>query len=446
MSGPILMILAGANGSGKSYDAVKYQVVPALRARQPVATNIAGIDECLDALAQYVATPAISPFQRLLFRLLKKSEPSFDVEHYEWVKNNVTILPVRREQLLVPEIWPHPDEFKKNPDGSTALPPRDTLVKPGSLVVLDECSTVLSKPVPDFFMQYVTEQRHGVDEYGHEGRMVLISQLWKHITTAIRDIAPVTYQYSKPEALKAISKFLKLDYRIEIFTVAGKDPLKNKPTSVRWRGYDKKMFSLYKSKQGEHGDGVSDSRTSLFRSLFFTVFIPLGLAALYFGGATLFDYLGAAFKPAQSKTVSASSAPAPAVTPASQSNLSSSVSPSVSNSSTAKQVFGGFKGNFNADYRLLGTYSSGSYATYVLVDNTGKYHYAVQSDFESVKQIGNATALKMKDGTLITVNSGSYTPSKQQSTNNGVSNVQSTSTAQSTSTVVNPGAPSSLIR
>lgn len=384
MSLAVFVGLFGPMGSGKSYEAMEFHLLPAIKRRQIVATNIDGVFE--------------EPQQKAI--------ASFTGLSLDEVKSLLIKLPRTREELFSRGVLPDPLDW--------SIP---SLVPPGSLIVLDECSTLLDKPLPDYAMRYITEQRHGVDANGNTGRTVIISQS-PDIHRSLRRLMSSAFVFSKFSMLAPFMKWLRpfkigADYRAEIYTDMSKTIGRGKPDNLITRRYNSAVFPCYKSYDASHAQELGvDKRTTLLGNRYVMLFIPFMLLLALYSGFKLFERFGAVFS--SSDAPPSVSSPSP---PSSPSPASSSVSSSVSSASSVKS----FDSSLSSKYRLVGYYAS-PVPVYILADNNNKLLYTFMSDVDTVNYYGSLIVLNMRDGSRVTFYSGS-----------GVSNAKNSSASSTSS-------------
>lgn len=368
----ILSGLFGPMGSGKSYEAMAFHVLPAFAAGQVVATNIKGLDadQQLAAIAEYTGRTV------------------------EQIKAQLVPLPNTRDELFRPGLFPDPLDWTKK-----------SVIPPGSLVVLDECSTIFNKEPPEHILRYITEQRHGVDKAGNVGRMVIISQSSK-IHYSVRMVMSVAYLFSKFSMLEPFMKILRplklgADYRAEVYTDMAKTIGRSKPDNLISRRYDLRVFPTYKSVDAEEFKRLGlDKRQTLLGNRWFTLFLPLMLIFALWSGSNLLSKFGGAIN---KKDEVASTA-----TPATSSNSSAVPVPLKAPDAYLDQ--------FSKDWRLVGTSAHGGTLYYVIQHSTGRYRYTTIADLKAVDYRGADIVLTMKNGERVDYQSGKGVSSVSPST------------------------------
>lgn len=389
--------LFGAMGTGKSYEAMKYHVLPALKAGQKVATNIDGVFqlEQQQNIAKYVGR-SLEEVQSLLIRV-----------------------PRTKEELFKPGIFPNPLDWSA-----------PSLIPPGSKVVLDECSTVFKAAPPDHIMRYLTEQRHGVDAKGNTGSTVIISQS-PQVHFSVRHLMSVIYYFTTYGALAPVMSILRKfklgkDYRAEVYTDMSKTVARSKPDNLVSRIYDVKVFPCYKSANtAEFKKLTVDGRATIFGNRFVVFTIPLFLLIASYSGYYLIKKfsmpaggLETAKQPAS--TIGSSITPVSAATPA-----PSASTPFIS-TATATAARNEFDGMNSKDYQYVGRYFYNDLPIYIIKHTSGAYRYVMQPEVKRIIFAGPATMLELYDGTKITSYTGSA--SSAQNNNIGANNATQTNT------------------
>lgn len=188
----------GLPGSGKSYDVVANQVLPAVKAGRPVVTNIPVDLEALELLV---------PGSRAL----------------------VTEFPTQRVQ------------------GSPEL--IDEYARPGVVLILDEVwrlwpTGLKAHQVPEPFRKLLAEHRHMVSEAGDSMQIVLVTQDLAQIGKFARDLVETTFHHTKLTHVGAAGSF-----RIDVYNgpVSGPNPPRQQRQREIFGRYDPAIFKLYQS-------------------------------------------------------------------------------------------------------------------------------------------------------------------------------------------------------
>ena len=191
-----IIAYVGLPGSGKSYDVVANQIMPALEAGRRVVTNI--------------------PLNRDAIR-----EITLDGE--------VVFLPYEKVQSN-PEVI---DEY----------------ARAGCLLVLDEVwriwpSGLKAHQIPQAYKSLLAEHRHRVDGDGRSMQIVLVTQDLAQIAAFARQLVEQTFHHTKLAHMGARSS-----YRIDVFhgAVTGAVPPKSNRLREIFGKYDPRIFALYQS-------------------------------------------------------------------------------------------------------------------------------------------------------------------------------------------------------
>jgi len=191
-----IIAYVGLPGSGKSYDVVANQIMPALQSGRRVVTNI--------------------PLNKDAVR---------EVTH----KGEIVALPYEKV-----EQEPHVlDEY----------------ATPGCLLVLDEVWRLWpagwkAHQIPQTYKSLLAEHRHRVDEEGRSMQIVLVTQDLAQIAAFARQLVEQTFYHTKLAHLGASSSF-----RIDVFhgAVTGAIPPINKRIREILGKFKPETFVLYKS-------------------------------------------------------------------------------------------------------------------------------------------------------------------------------------------------------
>ena len=225
----------GEPGSGKTYEVVTEVVVPALREGRRVVSNIRGLH--FDEMKAYLMVDCGIPEEQLgELHLVDVEEPG------------------------------KPDFFytEANPGA---------VVRPGDLVVLDECWRWFAKgmPINKAMFEFFRMHRQYVNEKGVSCDVVLISQSIQDID---RKVLVVIEKHFRMEKYKTFGS--KNRYSVEMFNgyrVSG-----NARVRLLVRKYNKRFFPFYSSYAGKGGDEREvDRRFNIWKSPLFLVGIPLAV-------------------------------------------------------------------------------------------------------------------------------------------------------------------------
>ncbi|ENY6786998.1 zonular occludens toxin family protein [Providencia rettgeri] len=246
----------GVPRSGKSYEVVKSVIVPAIASGRRVISNIYGLNE--DKIKSYC------------------------------LKQNKKLSPDELGSLV------HVDNSQCLED--TFLPSmenQDTFCQAGDLVVIDEVWRVWGsdKDIPKNHRSFIAEHGHFVNEKtGVMSDLVVINQTVTDIPRFIKARIETTYRMQKHVSLGLSNR-----YRVDVFQ--GAKVTKSNRMNYYQEKYDKAIFELYKSVEGNNPNTVkTDKRQSIFSSpkvMMLLIFVPLGLlTSAYFVYDYFNQYLG----------------------------------------------------------------------------------------------------------------------------------------------------------
>jgi len=225
----MINLLMGPPGAGKSYEAVVYHIYEALKKGRKVITNLpVNVDEFDKKI----------PGSK---ELIEKREPTLE----------------------------NPRPFGKGEDYGDDWRGEQGI---GPLYVIDECH----KMIPKGTTSRSVEEWYA--EHRHEGAdVLLITQSYGKISTAIRDMVQLVYRVRKATALGSKNKYIR---KVQ-------DGIRGEVVNENVRTYDPKMFPLYKSHTKSQfavdESGATDVKPiwkhwSVIGS---AVVFPLGLIALF---------------------------------------------------------------------------------------------------------------------------------------------------------------------
>lgn len=228
----------GLPGSGKTYDVVANQVMPALKAGRHVVTNIPLEKEVIRALI---------PEARL------------------------TEFPTEQVQAS-PELIDH-------------------YAAPGCVLILDEVwrlwpSGQKSNQVPEPFRKLLAEHRHMVDEAGDAMQIVLVTQDLAQIGAFARQLIENTFHHTKLSHVGASGS-----YRVDVYQgpVSGPNPPRQSRLREIFGRYDPAIFKLYKSHTMSRAAGPGateaavDKRANVLHRPMLYVGLALVLGAVIWG-------------------------------------------------------------------------------------------------------------------------------------------------------------------
>lgn len=210
--------LEGIPGSGKSYEAVAYHVLPALRAGRKVITNLPLI---VDAFA------AIDPSWRDLIEIRTRPAPRIG----DWNAANIAEheafrLWTEREPEPQPEniftfgsVWDYYSTWRGDKDQ-------------GPLYVIDECHVALPKlGTPDAVVQWFKLHRH------YNAEVLLMTQSFRDINQPIAQLVATMIKCRKADILGNADEYIRKVHAGYRGAVIQTDR----------RKYESKYFGLYKS-------------------------------------------------------------------------------------------------------------------------------------------------------------------------------------------------------
>lgn len=234
-----LTAVVGLMGSGKSFEAVKSHILPALKAGRRVVSNIAGLS--YDRIRDYLGPLADGAL-------------------------------LERDRLVVvdSEAVSQPGFFCG--DKATG----STVVLPGDLVVLDEVWRFWGdgEDLPLEHMEFLRMHRHYVDAKGQTCDVTLIIQDVASLHRKIKKVVQFTARCRKHSSLGFSKR-----YAVDMYegTTLRKAYLVG---SHNYR-YDSAIFPLYQSYDGATAkEGQTDKRVVLWRSPGFMLGSAIGLALL----------------------------------------------------------------------------------------------------------------------------------------------------------------------
>lgn len=181
--------LVGSPGSGKTYEAVVYHVLPAVQEGRKVRTNLP-----LNLEEFERRCPGASALIEIL-------EPTALI-HRRFVQV---------EDYLDP--WRHPESNQ------------------GPLLVIDEAHHIFrGKVSPDLLSYFAVHRHHGVD-------ILLVTQTWRQVHAEVRDMVQLNYRVRKATALGSSKSYIR---KVQ-------DGIRGDVTNQDIRRYDPKHYPLYKS-------------------------------------------------------------------------------------------------------------------------------------------------------------------------------------------------------
>ncbi|MFG0673178.1 zonular occludens toxin domain-containing protein [Delftia sp. WSY_7] len=223
--------LEGIPGSGKSYEAVAYHVLPALRSGRKVITNL---PLNIDAFA------AIDPAWRDLIEIRTKPAPRIG----DWNAANIAEheafrLWTDREPEPQPEniftfgsVWDYYSTWRGDKDQ-------------GPLYVIDECHVALPKlGTPDAVVQWFKLHRH------YNAEVLLMTQSFRDINQPIAQLVATMIKCRKADILGNADEYIRKVHAGYRGAVIQTDR----------RKYESKYFGLYKSNTQSSGSAESKAQ------------------------------------------------------------------------------------------------------------------------------------------------------------------------------------------
>lgn len=310
-----LHILSGVMGSGKSFEAIKEKLLPAVAAGRRVVTNIDGVNA--EAIAKHLKLEAAVVASRLVI--------------------------VDYERPAQPGFYYAPES-------------PDSVVQPGDLLLLDECWRYFPRTakVPEDAMHFVRMHRHYVSKTTNLScEIVFINQTLSGLHRDIATVAEVEYRCRKLKVLGRPQNY-------QVFVYEGGE----RKSSHRFlRKYDPAIFPLYKSYAGAAGVEVLDKRQSALNTPFFKFVLPAFLIVMPFAGWHVYKSMSTGF--GQIRTAEAVSTTAAAAQPA--------VPGPVGTPGSAPAPAGAIPGAPAGEWRLVATHKRGELLVATVVSSSGLY-------------------------------------------------------------------------
>ena len=255
-----ILAYIGIPGSGKTYEVVSSVILEHFKRGRRIVSNIEGVTE-----------------QKLIDYCIEKGIRKETLGSY---------LSVTDEECQQANFFPY--------KGAT-----ETVCQAGDLICLDEVWRIFpSDKIHENHRSFLAEHRHFTNvETGECCDLVVIKQSISQLPRFIKDRIETTYQMSKLIALGMGNR-----YRVDIFTGA-KTTKANKILQLQ-RKYDKSIFSLYKSYDGENGkENVVDGRGNIFKSFTFKAMVVLVIILSIVGYKTFSGFFFKEKEVEESKTV-----------------------------------------------------------------------------------------------------------------------------------------------
>ncbi|UXN37986.1 hypothetical protein N8E87_05910 [Avibacterium paragallinarum] len=235
-----ILAYVGIPGSGKSYEVVSSVILEHFRKGRRIVSNIEGVSQ-----------------EKLINYCIKKGDKESDLGEF---------ISVTDEICQQPDFFPYKGAIK-------------TVCSAGDLICLDEVWRIFpSDKIHENHRSFLAEHRHFTHEItGECCDLVVINQSISQLPRFIKDRIEMTYQMSKLTALGMSNR-----YRVDIFT--GAKTTKTNKTLQLQRKYDKEIFQLYKSYDGENGkENVVDGRGNILKSFQFKAMIAFVLILFIVG-------------------------------------------------------------------------------------------------------------------------------------------------------------------
>ncbi|MFJ5359703.1 zonular occludens toxin family protein [Pectobacterium sp. CHL-2024] len=264
----------GVPGSGKSFEVVRSVIIPAVAQGRRVVSNIYGLNP--EKIYEFV-------------RRNNKTE------------NIGEVISVTNEQVQDEYFFPYKNALT---DG------KNTFCQAGDLICVDEAWRIWGSDstVPQNHRSFIAEHRHfSHPETGVTCDLVVINQSISNLPRFIRDRTETSYRMTKLKSLGLSSM-----YRVEVF---GSSKLtKNERISVKNYRYDKRIFPLYQSYDGNGFEQIVDKRQSVFSNATLLLTIAALVILVSAGGWYLWGF----FHPENKKTPVHQNQPAGAVSQSQQ--------------------------------------------------------------------------------------------------------------------------------
>ncbi|NOR69247.1 MAG: hypothetical protein GQ532_06055 [Methylomarinum sp.] len=217
----MINLLLGAPGGGKSYEAVVYHVLPALKSGRKVITNLPLNLEVFKAIDEnYISLIEVRNKSLAVPTEIKPSSSSktFEGALTSMFTGSSVVLSVNSYPFSNPcdysDKWRHPDTGA------------------GPLYVIDECHIALP------YSGTILEVEHWYSLHRHESAdVLLITQSYSKINKAIRDLVQVVYQVRKNTAIGSQSSY----------TRKVRDGIRGEVVNSSVRQYQKRYFKYYQS-------------------------------------------------------------------------------------------------------------------------------------------------------------------------------------------------------
>ncbi|MCG5048031.1 zonular occludens toxin [Pectobacterium brasiliense] len=242
----------GVPGSGKSFEVVRSVIIPAVAQGRRVVSNIYGLNP------------------EKIYEFVKRNNKTEN-------ENMGVVVHVSNEQVQDEYFFPYKNAVT---DG------KDTFCQAGDLICVDEAWRIWGSDstVPQNHKSFIAEHRHFAHhETGVTCDLVVVNQSIANLPRFIRDRTETVYKMTK---LKNLG--LRSAYRVEIY--GGAKLTKSERVSVKNYFYDKKIFPLYQSYDGNGLEQVVDKRQSIFSNATLLITIAALIILVSLGGWYLWGF------------------------------------------------------------------------------------------------------------------------------------------------------------
>lgn len=316
-----ILAYVGIPGSGKSYEVVSSVILEHFRKGRRIVSNIEGVTQ-----------------EKLIHYCIKKGDKESNLGEFISVTDEIC-----QQAYFFP--------YK----GAT-----ETVCRAGDLICLDEVWRIFpSDKIHENHRSFLAEHRHFTHEItGECCDLVVINQSISQLPRFIKDRIEMTYQMSKLTALGMSNR-----YRVDIFT--GAKITKTNKTLQLQRKYDKEIFQLYKSYDGENGkENVVDGRGNILKSFQFKAMIAFVLILFIVG-----IYAFKSFFPSEQEISSPPIQEGKSITSSQDKVLIPSFSPPIQLKLSDK-------------WRITGELTKNGNAFVILADNQGNLRLEPRSQFQ----------------------------------------------------------------
>ncbi|MDY4334381.1 zonular occludens toxin domain-containing protein [Pectobacterium brasiliense] len=240
----------GVPGSGKSFEVVRSVIIPAVAQGRRVVSNVYGLNP------------------EKIYEHIRKNHKTENIGEVIYVSN---------EQVQDEYFFPYKNDVT---DG------KNTFCQAGDLICVDEAWRIWGSDaaVPKNHRSFIAEHRHfSHPETGVTCDLVVINQSIANLPRFIRDRTETSYRMTKLKSLGLSSM-----YRVEIF--GGAKLTKNERVSVKNYRYDKRIFPLYQSYDGNGSEQIVDKRQSIFSNATLLATIAVLIILVSAGGWYLWGF------------------------------------------------------------------------------------------------------------------------------------------------------------